>query len=849
MLAKVRSAYVVGLHAVTEMHGRAVLVLDKAGDQTLAAHLREFGRCDLEWQERFGTDLLQALCDLEQAGVFHRDVKPDNIGIRDGRQRRQLVLFDFSLARAPLDNLRVGTPPYLDPFLPLRTPPRWDPAAERYAAAVTLYEMATGGLPRYGDGRSDPALTADEFSPDLAAMDPPVRAGLEKFFRQALHRDPAVRFDSGERMKRAWAKVFDEADQATVAVAGMQVEVAVRLEEVRPDTFVELLGLSARARGALERLGVATVRDFLGRTVPDFQFQPNVGAKTRRELVEWLGRLRVRFPDEAALAAARVPAVSEDVTRLGLVALRDRLVGKATARDKRAYQIRCRLLGLEGGTAAADGSPAWPPLTEVADRLAISRQRVHQVLLSDRVRWDRDPAVQPLREEVVGAVYKAGGVLTGRELAEVIVAGRGIDELAEADRPKVAAALARVVYEAEQVKADPRLTLRRAPGGVVLVACSSERGDHAVRLGEVADELAAEDPLPSVTRAVERLLQVSAPPLPAGCEPFGNERLLRVAVGLSLTAALNPQGIYPKGMPAIQAMRLGAGAFNSLGLADSITPDEIRRRMAARYPEAEPLPEHPALYELIKAAGFELEWDDGLQAYRRPLRGDSSGPTSAYVRTATNRPSQPVEVTPEVAAARAFEEKLAFAIRDGGFLALSVVPKAMEDCEAELVRRFGLDRVSLDALILDALAEEAAARQAKWEKVLAADAAPRDSRDWQNLLRLVGYAMPKVEAGLVARTAPTLLVHPGLLARYDATGVIDRLRDQAGRPDKVPVLWMLIAADEQSELPTIDGKAVPLITPGQRATVSIAWVYNRHRGDVTGPAPPRTTAATNRRSG
>lgn len=836
VLGKVRSAYVVGLHGVTEMHGRTVLVLDKAGDQTLAAHLREFGKCDLEWQERFGADLLQALCDLEQAGVFHRDVKPDNIGIRDGKQRRQLVLFDFSLSRAPLDNLRVGTPPYLDPFLSLRTPPRWDPAAERYAAAVTLYEMATGGLPKYGDGQSDPALTADEFNPDLGAMDAPVRDGLEKFFRQALHRDPAKRFDSAERMKRVWAKVFDEADKGTVAVAGKQVEVAVRLDEVRPDTFVELLGLSARARGALERLGVATVRDFLGRTARDFQFQQNVGDKTRRELIGWLGRLRERFPDEAALlAAAKAPALSEDVTRLGLVALRDRLVGKANARDKRAFQIRCHLLGLEAGKAAADGSPAWPVMTEVADRLAISRQRVHQVLLSDRVKWDRDSAVQALREQVVEEVLKAGGVMTGRELADVILAGRGIDELAEADRPKVAAALARVVYEAEQVKPEPRLTLRRARGGVVLLACSAERGDHALRLGEIADELAAEDPLPSVTRAVERLLQVAAPPLPDGCEPFGNERLLRVAVGLSRTAALNPQGIYPKGMPALKALRLGAGAFNNLGLADTIAPEEIRRRVAARYPEAEPLPEHPALFELIKAAGFDLTWDENEQAYRRPGRSLlSSTGTSAYSRVPTNRSSQTVEVTPEVAAARTFEENLTFAARDGGFLALTIVPKAMLDCEAELVRRFALDRVSLDALILDRLAEEAAARKVKWEKVLAADAAPRDSRDWQNLLRLVGYALPKVEADLAARTAPTLLVHPGLLARYDALGVVDRLRDQAGRPGKVPVLWLLIAADDQRELPTIDGKAVPLITPSQRANVPLAWVYNQHRGNGAG---------------
>ena len=34
-----------------------------------------------------------------------------------GKQRNQLVLFDFSLSRVPVDNIQVGTQPYLDPFL------------------------------------------------------------------------------------------------------------------------------------------------------------------------------------------------------------------------------------------------------------------------------------------------------------------------------------------------------------------------------------------------------------------------------------------------------------------------------------------------------------------------------------------------------------------------------------------------------------------------------------------------------------------------------------------------------------------------------------------------------------
>ena len=132
-----------------------------AGEQTLAERLRKEGRLGLELLQRFGEDLLQAVASLERQGVAHRDIKPDNIGVRSGKQRLQLILFDFSLSRAPAEQIQVGTHPYLDPFLSRRRPPRWDLAAERYAAGVTLYEMAAGVLPRWGDGKSDPALTDD----------------------------------------------------------------------------------------------------------------------------------------------------------------------------------------------------------------------------------------------------------------------------------------------------------------------------------------------------------------------------------------------------------------------------------------------------------------------------------------------------------------------------------------------------------------------------------------------------------------------------------------------------------------------------------------------------------------
>src|SRR5262249_10547499 len=157
-------------------------------------------RPSLDLARRFGDNLLSAVDYLEQQGVAHRDIKPDNIGITPTGQSGQLrlVLFDFSLSRTPVDNIRAGTPRYLDPLLPLRRPPRWDLAAERYAAAVTLYEMLTGKVPLWGDGRSDPALLDCEVTIEPELFDPHLRDDLVTFFAKALRREPKERFDNAE---------------------------------------------------------------------------------------------------------------------------------------------------------------------------------------------------------------------------------------------------------------------------------------------------------------------------------------------------------------------------------------------------------------------------------------------------------------------------------------------------------------------------------------------------------------------------------------------------------------------------------------------------------------------------
>ena len=132
-LRKLRHPNIVEVFGDVEIGGLAGFTMERAGDKTLAQRLRSEGRLHLDLLERFGEELIQTVRHLEQVGIPHRDIKPDNIGVRPFGKNKTLgiVLFDFSLSRTPLDNIRAGTAPYLEPFLGQRKPPRWDIHAER----------------------------------------------------------------------------------------------------------------------------------------------------------------------------------------------------------------------------------------------------------------------------------------------------------------------------------------------------------------------------------------------------------------------------------------------------------------------------------------------------------------------------------------------------------------------------------------------------------------------------------------------------------------------------------------------------------------------------------------------
>lgn len=846
VLARLHHQNIVAHRETLTVAGRTALLLKSAGATTMAEKLKEEGRLSLDMLQRFGEELIEAVNHLEAEGVAHRDIKPENIGIAENRNRKlQLVLFDFSLCRTPADNITAGTHPYLDPFLSLRRPPRWDLYAERFALAVTLYEMAVGQPPVWGDGQTSPAMLDVEATVERDVFDPVTREGFTAFFAKALKRDYRERFDNAEDMLRAWRAIFAGRQAVQPGETGAAEGLAAIAMTATPLTTMAELGYSLEAQDVLERMGIHNARELLAVDRIRFRYLRGVGDKIRKEIrltAKELARLR---PD---LTQGRSTVHDADEEAGGAVSVNElaaQLLPRRPAGDDRPEEAAlAHYLGLDDNVPAG----SWPSLGESAQANQVERGTLTAALIKARERWLKNPAFTELRQQLDTLLRSQGQVMSAIESAMALLALRGCAAQDDAERLRQASAVLRAAVEAESHLDQPRFeAFDHQP--CALIATASAWADYARQLGAAADACALADPLLPPPRVLETLEGVPLPAvLAADTAPaaaIAPSRLLRLAASASRKAALSSrQEIYPRGMSPLQALRQSLGALVG---APQLRLRDIQARVRGRYPEAAALPGRPELDRLLEEAGAPLTWDPsatgGAGAYRLSTLGSAqtAGTTTVFSRHATEFSAGP-EGDAEVADAAAVEERLKRGLQQGGLLVLTVHPRIARRAEAELLHRFGapgtqpapLQRVNFDALVLKALHEQAAAARVDWNVVLEADAADRGSRHWINLQRLVQRTLPTLRTALLQSTAPILLVSAGLLARYDLMTLITEVEEHAGRPGHTPSVWLMLPTANQG-LPLIDGVAVPIVNNMQNTralTLPQAWVENRHRAGV-----------------
>lgn len=817
VLRQLRHRTFVEPYGLESMAGRTVLRLE-AALSSLAEELRDQGALSLDLLERYGGDLLDALVELDAEGVTHRDIKPDNLGVaeRGKNHERHLVLFDFSLTRADPTDLRAGTVGYLDPFLEEREPRRWDTQAERYAAAVTLYEMSTGARPVWGDGSTDPFLTdLDLPTIDGDRFDPSVRDQLRGFFTRGLHRDPERRFDTAEDMRRAWGQALAGADRPVLTDEGLAAA-DVDLADVSVGTSVDELAVSARVRNVLERLEVATLGDLAAVPPSRLVRLAGIGAATRKEVAHLAQRVRERIAD--------VP-VGSDAEQASIDRIVDQLVPKPPADEDHRTAVAA-LLGL-----VEEPVGDWPTLRAVAERTGLERRVVADALASARTRWLNRPDITAVRADLVDLLRRREGIAGSDELAAALLTARG-SLVGDPLRSRRARATLRAAVEAESALGRPRMVARRL-GEALLVALDGElAGDEgpqrwdadrmtevAAAVGEVAEGLAAQRPLPGPARIVSALRQVQ---VPDGFGPLSDAQLVRLAAAAADGVAVSPRlQLYPRGMAAEEAVAEARGALLD---RQGLTPAQIGDRLRARLPDAAPLPARPALDRLLEPLG--LQWQSGQGRYLLPARG---GLLSTISRSAPYTSSFRTEDERE-RAVRDLDARLAHLAADGGFLALTVDRHHLAEAAPAILAQVRGTLVDLEFEIIAAMRAAAVNAGADWQIMLAADAAPRGDRLWGVLQRLIDRALPEVEQRLRAVPGTAVVTGLGLLARYDRLSVLERIRDAvtrdlAGQP--LSGLVAVVPGDDPSARPVVDGHPLPVLTANQWAHLPSAWLQRR----------------------
>ena len=158
---------------------------------------------------RIAKQMCAGLAAAHEAGVIHRDIKPQNILIEPSGG---LKIMDFGIARLTEDRgmtatgTVIGTPDYMSPEqargLPL------DFRSDIYSTGVVLYELFTGALPFEGDSPLAVVLKhVQEKPPSPQAKNPKVDPKVAAIILRCMQKDPADRYASVNELYEALSRV------------------------------------------------------------------------------------------------------------------------------------------------------------------------------------------------------------------------------------------------------------------------------------------------------------------------------------------------------------------------------------------------------------------------------------------------------------------------------------------------------------------------------------------------------------------------------------------------------------------------------------------------------------------
>jgi len=154
-LARLAHPKVVRVLDFGDLNGKPYIVMQYVDGLTLRSQIKPNERMDLERAALILKQIGAALDYVHGKGIFHRDLKPDNIMLQQLNGDPEFVtIVDFGLAKvkdsvvgpSTVDDIAIGTAQYMSPEQ-LRVGDKITAASDVYSMAVIAYEMVTGRRP------------------------------------------------------------------------------------------------------------------------------------------------------------------------------------------------------------------------------------------------------------------------------------------------------------------------------------------------------------------------------------------------------------------------------------------------------------------------------------------------------------------------------------------------------------------------------------------------------------------------------------------------------------------------------------------------------------------------------
>ncbi|MGH9173562.1 MAG: protein kinase domain-containing protein, partial [Vicinamibacterales bacterium] len=182
------------------------IVMQFVPGATLKDYIRENAPLRIGESVDFTRQILEGLAAIHDAGIIHRDIKPQNVLMAD---HGQLKLTDFGIARLGTaatglteSGTALGTAAYMAPEQ--ASGQEIGHGADLYAVGVVLYEMLTGQLPFPGDNPVQVMYRhVNEMPPPPRSLNPDIPVTIEAFVMRALAKEPPDRYPSARAMRDA----------------------------------------------------------------------------------------------------------------------------------------------------------------------------------------------------------------------------------------------------------------------------------------------------------------------------------------------------------------------------------------------------------------------------------------------------------------------------------------------------------------------------------------------------------------------------------------------------------------------------------------------------------------------